>query len=238
MKRSLFFIFLLMVIMLATPTTSAYANNLSVTNVSLSKAPGQPTGTIDVKFDVSWDNPYSGVDANGAQFFDRAWVFVKYWNSSWTAGDTAWGHATLTAAGALGSGTVGAYSAVTGTGLSADNKGAFCRIGKNQTVRWNFGATGGDGLNAADTFTVKVFAIEMVYIPTGPFEIGDGNGTAESTNAFHVTDNTKAGTIGTTLLGSVKVDVNSYDDDQIEFCLLYTSPSPRDRTRSRMPSSA
>ena len=24
----------------------------------------------------------------------------------------------------------------------------------------------------------------------------------------------------------------------IEFCLLYTSPSPRDRTRSRMPSSA
>ncbi len=27
-------------------------------------------------------------------------------------------------------------------------------------------------------------------------------------------------------------------DDNLEFCLLYTSPSPRDRTRSRMPSSA
>ena len=26
--------------------------------------------------------------------------------------------------------------------------------------------------------------------------------------------------------------------DPYEFCLLYTSPSPRDRTRSRMPSSA
>ena len=26
--------------------------------------------------------------------------------------------------------------------------------------------------------------------------------------------------------------------DQCDFCLLYTSPSPRDRTRSRMPSSA
>ena len=25
---------------------------------------------------------------------------------------------------------------------------------------------------------------------------------------------------------------------QVRFCLLYTSPSPRDRTRSRMPSSA
>ena len=27
-------------------------------------------------------------------------------------------------------------------------------------------------------------------------------------------------------------------DDQFSACLLYTSPSPRDRTRSRMPSSA
>ena len=26
--------------------------------------------------------------------------------------------------------------------------------------------------------------------------------------------------------------------DKVYFCLLYTSPSPRDRTRSRMPSSA
>ena len=28
------------------------------------------------------------------------------------------------------------------------------------------------------------------------------------------------------------------DGDVVEACLLYTSPSPRDRTRSRMPSSA
>ena len=28
------------------------------------------------------------------------------------------------------------------------------------------------------------------------------------------------------------------DGGDIKFCLLYTSPSPRDRTRSRMPSSA
>ena len=28
------------------------------------------------------------------------------------------------------------------------------------------------------------------------------------------------------------------DGDNLETCLLYTSPSPRDRTRSRMPSSA
>ena len=30
----------------------------------------------------------------------------------------------------------------------------------------------------------------------------------------------------------------AYDEDRYMSCLLYTSPSPRDRTRSRMPSSA
>ena len=51
---------------------------------------------------------------------------------------------------------------------------------------------------------------------------------------------------GSTYLGVVQRDVEN-NDDQIRskqelmktlFCLLYTSPSPRDRTRARMPSSA
>ena len=33
-------------------------------------------------------------------------------------------------------------------------------------------------------------------------------------------------------------NINSKDPIEIFTCLLYTSPSPRDRTRSRMPSSA
>ena len=33
-------------------------------------------------------------------------------------------------------------------------------------------------------------------------------------------------------------DVLKAFEEQMEVCLLYTSPSPRDRTRSRMPSSA
>ena len=34
------------------------------------------------------------------------------------------------------------------------------------------------------------------------------------------------------------VDFYYPDTEQYPYCLLYTSPSPRDRTRSRMPSSA
>ena len=36
----------------------------------------------------------------------------------------------------------------------------------------------------------------------------------------------------------VAYDEDPNPDDPISICLLYTSPSPRDRTRSRMPSSA
>ena len=54
----------------------------------------------------------------------------------------------------------------------------------------------------------------------------------------------KVGVIDTDLQGSLQgisklikgVDVLPFE--QYQGCLLYTSPSPRDRTRSRMPSSA
>ena len=42
--------------------------------------------------------------------------------------------------------------------------------------------------------------------------------------------NLEADNVGVVIFGS--------DRDIVEVCLLYTSPSPRDRTRSRMPSSA
>ena len=47
----------------------------------------------------------------------------------------------------------------------------------------------------------------------------------------------------TALIERPLADINEVDDDgnpvlDTDGCLLYTSPSPRDRTRSRMPSSA
>ena len=38
--------------------------------------------------------------------------------------------------------------------------------------------------------------------------------------------------------GLISYETNLYNDPLLYPCLLYTSPSPRDRTRSRMPSSA
>ena len=38
----------------------------------------------------------------------------------------------------------------------------------------------------------------------------------------------------------ISLDISDHNEQYVldSFCLLYTSPSPRDRTRSRMPSSA
>ena len=50
-----------------------------------------------------------------------------------------------------------------------------------------------------------------------------------------------AGSPGIIILGTTGEFLTISDDERtqyIETCLLYTSPSPRDRTRSRMPSSA
>ena len=47
---------------------------------------------------------------------------------------------------------------------------------------------------------------------------------------------------GMIALNALSDSANKYSaviiEDQLPFCLLYTSPSPRDRQKSRMPSSA
>ena len=61
------------------------------------------------------------------------------------------------------------------------------------------------------------------------------NGSADTLNRYHFWDD---GTVrdGEELPGSSANVIER--DGKYETCLLYTSPSPRDRTRSRMPSSA
>lgn len=148
-----------------------YANNIRVQNVALYQSPGQPAGTIDIKFDVMWDNSFSGTDLNGQSYYDRAWVFVKCWNSA-SPVNTAWGHAVLTTGG-----TLSTYSTTTGSGISADGMGAFAAPGLNQTVRWNYTA---NGLSSTSTVKLRVMAIEMVLIPTGSFYVGSGGTGIES----------------------------------------------------------
>lgn len=207
MREQLKFILTISSLVLGLVSTSAvWANNLSVSSVSLTSA-DSANDTVKVQFNISWDNSWR-TNTNR----DAVWVFIKYSTDS----GSSWGHAVLKTAGTNPSG----FSAGTGTALniivSSDKRGAFLErsaagVGSVSTTSvqlvWDYGA---NSLTDATTARVKVFAIEMVYIPTGNFYVGDGNGSSESTYALHVTNNT-AQLISTDTV-SLTSDSNADDD--------------------------
>ncbi len=160
---------------------TAYANNMDVSNISLVDQ-STSAGTIDVQFDISWSNSWRTTTN-----YDAAWVFIKY---STDAG-TTWAHATLKTSGTNPSG----FSRGTGTTLDivipTDKKGAFLQRTSSGSgwvsttdieLVWDWSA---DGLSVSTTARVKVFAVEMVYIPTGSFYAGDPDGSSGPNNCFY-----------------------------------------------------
>jgi formylglycine-generating enzyme required for sulfatase activity len=117
--------------------------------------------------------------------YDGAWIFIKY-----RINNGAWVHAVLRQNGtSVGTGT-GTELRISPDSLGAianrntDGYGTYAVTGMR--LRWRYGAT---GVLDTDLPQVRVLAIEMVQIPEGPFAIGDGNGSSESTNALGVADN-------------------------------------------------
>lgn len=156
-------------------TTELNANDISVKNVRLT---GQISGSHTfVNFDLSWENSW-----RNSTNYDAAWLFVKY-----KVGTGEWMHATLAATG---------HTAPTGSTISpaSDGKGVFIYRSSNGTgdnnfndvaLRWLYPT---DGVANDAQLTVKVFAIEMVYIPQGSFSVGDG----VSAKRFHPVGDTLA----------------------------------------------
>lgn len=146
---------------------TAGANNLTVENVTLSPSTG---GKATIAFDLSWENSW-----RDAENFDAAWIFVKYS----TDGGTRWRHATLATAGTNPSGFSVGTNTVLEIVVPADKKGALIQrstLGEgdiateNMQLAWDFA---GDGVSSRAQAIVEVMGIEMVYIPAGPFYVGD-----------------------------------------------------------------
>lgn len=150
-------------------TAITFANNIQLANVSLN---GQNTVSqfSMVNFDVSWENSWRTI-TNEANY-DGAWLFVKFRKKS----SSLWQHASLNASGFTApSGSVLQISA-DGKGLwmyhtlpGADFTGNVNYTGAS--IRWNYGA---DGVLNTDSVEIRVFALEMVYIPSGTFKLGSG----------------------------------------------------------------
>ncbi len=168
---------------LAICSLQLHANNIQISNISLT---GQNT-TSDytmVQFNLTWDNSwrYSTAPAN----WDAAWIFVKYR----VGGTGPWLHAYLNSTGnTTGTGTTAtitpgllntanAFNATTNPAMgvfvhrSGNGAGTFTQTGLQ--LRWNYGENSIADDAAVD---IKVFAVEMVYVPQGAFQVGDGSAT-------------------------------------------------------------
>lgn len=131
------------------------ANNLAVTNASVE-------GKM-VRFDISWDNSWNLTDEGGNR--DAVWLFLKGRTSS-----GIWEHINLASEDAVHyAGEDLAIEPVT------DGKGVFVMLnagvfGNVSPTQISISAT--PDLNEYNQ--IRIFAIEMVYIPKGPFYLGDG----------------------------------------------------------------
>ncbi|MBU3744703.1 MAG: hypothetical protein FGM61_09205, partial [Sediminibacterium sp.] len=144
---------------------SAQANDIAVSQISLSNR-NKAGGYVLVNFTVGWENSFR--ISSGAANYDAAWVFIKY-----KVGDNGeWKPATI---------NNGGHSFPSGcSATQPDNTGLFVYRSSNGTgsisfsgiqLRWNYGT---DGVGDDDKVYVKVFAVEMVYIPQGSFQVGSG----------------------------------------------------------------
>ena len=164
-------------------TSNLFANNIQISNITLT---GQNT-TSDftlVQFDLSWENSWRA--SGGPSNWDAAWIFVKY-----RVGTGPWLHAFLnetshnTGTGTTATITPGlmntanAFNATTNPAMgvfvhrSSDGTGTFSQTGIQ--LRWNYGA---NGIADNEPVDIKVFAVEMVYVPAGSFQLGDGTTTS------------------------------------------------------------
>jgi formylglycine-generating enzyme required for sulfatase activity len=126
-----------------------------------------------IRFDISWDNSWRVSEA--PVNWDAAWVFAKWKHKN----GTEWFHCTLSTADEE-------HTTPTGSQIDAsftkDNNSNGFFIYRNSNgkgsndwngveLRWDYGIGGMADDAAVD---VKVFAIEMVYVPQGSFFLGDG----------------------------------------------------------------
>ena len=203
MKRMYYFSSALVLMLIA---NFSFANFINVQNTTLT---GQNTTTqqIQVQFDLSWNNSW-----RDSINYDGAWVFVKY-----RIGTGNWTHANLDTLNFLvGTGTAHAIrvAPLTNTAIrpgamiwrTGGGSGTFNATGIQLSWRYgNQGVTNTDALTAQ----LRVFAIEMVYIPQGNYFLGSANNTrnnfyngTNSAQPLQITGTGFSNSLGSNLIGN------------------------------------
>ena len=176
-----------LLVLLPLTLSSAWAGNLQITNLQRGGI-NYAAGTSEVKFDLSWENSWRLNSGPGN--WDAVWLFVKFRRNG-----GAWQHASLENSGhvvpagmtvstGLANTTYGAggfniyLNPGAGVFLYRSSEGTGNLSLTNLSFNWNWAA---NGVVNGDSIDVRVFGIEMVYVPQGAFYAGDN---ATSTASF------------------------------------------------------
>ncbi len=141
-------------------STCLFANNIDINNVSYNSGAGTVT------FNISWENSWRTNTAPNN--WDAAWVFIKRKNctlSYWQHQDVSSTAANHTTSSPLEIQT------------TPDGKGVFVRrssIGTGNIASTSVTLRLATVPGAIAEWDMQVFGIEMVYVPQGSFQIGDG----------------------------------------------------------------
>ena len=170
------------------------ANGIVVSNVRMtsrdtSAGLNNAANHTFIRFNISWQNSWRMQYATGINNRDAAWVFVKYKIDGTNEWKTAWlsntGHLPGTWNGFSGAGPMqfepglrnpdSAYHATANPALGVFMYGNGFYMGSagadSIQLRWNYGA---QGIPDSAIVEMRVFAIEMAYVPTVGFWVGTG----------------------------------------------------------------
>ena len=155
---------------------NSFGNALIVNNLTLDQA------NKTVTFSISWRNSWRTV--NNPFNWDAAWVFVKF-RQCGAAPSTEWTHGLMSTT--LGDHTFPANLEPTtsdgaGVGIDGtpDNTGVMLRRSATgvypavAATSVTLNVTNIPAVAAGIEYDFKIFGIEMVFVPTGAFNIGDG----------------------------------------------------------------
>lgn len=189
-QRSLFLIFFLNLSSYITVADGIQISDIELNGQDISAGANHPNNFTLVQLNLSWQNSWRTPAASGLNNWDAAWVFVKYRKSvSGVMGP--WEHARLAPSGHIpGLGTQAVLSPellnpaasfnastnpVVGVMVYRNQNGSGAFVQNELKLKWNYGQ---NNINDNDIVEVKVFAVEMVYIPGGAYDLGDGLQTA------------------------------------------------------------
>ena len=164
------------------------ANNVSISNVSLTAV---DDSTKKINFNLSWDQSWR--TSTSPNNHDAVWLFVKYKDCA--SGN--WRHAKL-------SDTLVHHTVAAPLELFIDGKDSYPTVLNyaNGIIARRSASGNGNIANVAISLEMiklspgehdyRIFGIEMVYIPTGSFYLGDGINTGtfkvgNTTDPFQVT---------------------------------------------------